>query len=137
MMCKTLNEDINLQLSNIQKILEKLEQTTSSYASILVSMDGLPVVSASQESINEFEASALAASILSLGEQTTETFKHKKLHRVLVEGEKGITILTEVNQELILITIAPRDAKLGILFMEIERSTKKINKVLTDHVLGA
>ncbi len=103
---------------------------SSTYASIIATSDGMPVTSVAHNYVNEVEASGVASSILALGEQTTETFEHKKLHRVLVEGEKGITILTEVNQELILITIAQRDAKLGILFMEIKKIIKRNTKML-------
>ena len=120
-------ENITFALASINRILKDLETKSSTYASIIASSDGMPVTSAAHNYVNEVEASGVASSILALGEQTTETFKHEGLNRVLISAEEGTSILTQINSNLILLCVAPKEAKLGLLFIEIKKAIEKIN----------
>ena len=124
-------ENITFALTNINKILKELETKSSTYASIMATSDGMPVTSAAHNYVNEVEASGIASSILALGEQTTEAFKHNGLKRVLISAEEGTSILTQINNNLILLCVAPKKAKLGLLFIEINIAIEKINKAIT------
>ncbi len=123
-------ENITFALTSIQKILKELEMKSSTYASIVATSDGMPVTSAAHNYVNEVEASGVASSILALGEQTTETFKHEGLKRVLISAEEGTSILTQINSNLILLCVAPKKARLGLLFIEINKAIGKINEAI-------
>jgi hypothetical protein len=110
--------------------LKSLEKNASVYASALVTYDGFPLVTAMHNYVDEVVVSASSASMLALGERNTEEFRHGKLNRIIVEGEDGLTILTGLNNDLFFITLAPTDARLGILFLEIEETLIRIRKIL-------
>lgn len=122
--------DLSFVHTDLLDELKKLEKNATIYASALVTYDGLPLVTAMHNYVDEMIVSASAASMLALGERTTEEFRQGKLKRVIIEGKKGTTIINGLNKELFLITLAPVDARLGILFLEIKETMARIQKIL-------
>jgi len=122
--------DLSFIHTDLLEELKKLEKNATVYASALITIDGFPLVTAMHNYVDEMIISASSASILALGERTTEEFRQGKLKRIVIEGKKGMTIINGLNKELFLIALAPIDARLGILFLEIKETRARIKKIL-------
>jgi predicted regulator of Ras-like GTPase activity (Roadblock/LC7/MglB family) len=94
--------------------------------SAVVSVDGFAIASELPGSVEERRVSAMAAAMLALGEQTASEFEHGGLERVFVEGADGYTIVTSAGPEAVLAAIASRDAKLGLIFLQMGRTAESV-----------
>ncbi|HUV74133.1 MAG TPA: roadblock/LC7 domain-containing protein, partial [Anaerolineae bacterium] len=79
----------------------------------------------------ERRVSAMSAAMLALGEQTAREFEHGGLERVFVEGNDGYTIVTSAGPEAVLAAIASRDAKLGLIFLQMGRTAEAVKAAMT------
>ncbi|MFX1520349.1 MAG: roadblock/LC7 domain-containing protein [Promethearchaeota archaeon] len=122
--------DLSFVHIELMEELKRLEKDAGIYASALVTNDGFPLVTAMHNYVDEVIVSASSASMLALGERTTEEFRHGKLNRIIVEGKDGMTIINGLNKDLFLITLAPIDSRLGLLFLEIEETMGRIRKII-------
>jgi predicted regulator of Ras-like GTPase activity (Roadblock/LC7/MglB family) len=99
--------------------------------SAVVSADGFAIASELPGSVEERRVSAMAAAMLALGEQTANEFEHGVLERVFVEGASGYTIVTSAGPEAVLAAIANRDAKLGLIFLQMGRTAEAVREAMT------
>jgi predicted regulator of Ras-like GTPase activity (Roadblock/LC7/MglB family) len=73
----------------------------------------------------------MAAARLALGEQTANEHEHGGLERVFVEGVGGYTIVTSAGPDAVLAAIAGKDAKLGLIFLQMGRTAEAIKEAMT------
>jgi len=99
--------------------------------SAVVSIDGFAIASELPGSVEERRVSAMSAAMLALGEQTAREFEHGGLERVFVEGNDGYTIVTSAGPEAVLAAIASRDAKLGLIFLQMGRTAEAVRAAMT------
>lgn len=118
--------------SRLKKLLETLQASTPGLlGSGVISMDGFAIASELPQSVEECRVAAMSAAILALGEQTTAEFEHGKLTRVFVEGETGTTIIMRAGPEVVLSVVAGKDAKLGLVFLQMERTAELVGRVMS------
>jgi len=98
--------------------------------SAVVSVDGFIIASELPSSVEERRVSAMVAAMLAIGEQTASEFEHGGLDRVFVEGKGGYTIITSAGEEAVLAAIASRDAKLGLIFLQIARTAEAVRQAM-------
>jgi len=72
----------------------------------------------------------MGAAILSLGERVTSELEKGELEQLYVKGSKGYMVFTGIKDLAVLGVLAPVDAKLGLVLMEIKRAAKKIEELL-------
>ncbi|HRF93770.1 MAG TPA: roadblock/LC7 domain-containing protein, partial [Aggregatilineales bacterium] len=78
----------------------------------------------------EDRVSAMSAAMLSLGERISSELGRGELEQVMVKGENGYVILTAVGEEAVLTVLARKDAKLGLIFLDINRSVEALSKLV-------
>jgi hypothetical protein len=123
-MAKSRAEQMVERLRSMQAAAPDIE------ASAIVSVDGLIMASALQQGVEEDRVSAMSAAMLSLGERISSELGRKGLEQVYIKGDKGSIVLTSVGQEAVLTALARKDAKLGLIFLEMRRATEDIVKLL-------
>ncbi len=96
----------------------------------VISVDGFAIASELPQSVEERRVAAMAAALLALGEQTTSEFEQGRLARVFVEGEDGYTIIMSAGAEAVLSAVARKDAKLGLVFLQMERTAEGVRKAM-------
>jgi uncharacterized protein len=122
-------KDLTKQLS---EILRNLQATTPGLiGACIVSIDGFAIASELPQSVEERRVAAMAAAMLALGEQTTVEFEQGALKRVFVEGEEGYTIIMNAGPEGVLSGVARKDAKLGLIFLQMERAAENVRRAMT------
>ncbi len=97
----------------------------------VVSLEGLPLVSLVLERVEETRFAAMTAAMLSLGERVSTELNKGLLKKIFVEGENGYIISMQAGENAVLTVSATTDTKLGLLFLDMERASAKISKILT------
>src|SRR5210317_2483145 len=90
-------------------------------ASAIVSVDGLSIASALPQEIEEDRVSAMSAAMLSLGERIASELGRGILEQVYIRGENGYVLLTAVGEEAVLTVMARKEAKLGLILLDMKR----------------
>lgn len=117
--------------STLQDLLRTLQASTPGVVGAgVISADGFAIASELPQSVEERRVAAMAAAMLALGEQTTIEFEHGKLNRVFVEGANGTTIIMSAGPEAVLSVVARKDAKLGLVFLQMERAADAVRKAM-------
>ncbi|OGO21219.1 MAG: hypothetical protein A2Y54_04060 [Chloroflexi bacterium RBG_16_51_16] len=99
-------------------------------ASAVVSVDGLSIASALPKEVEEDRVSAMSAAMLSLGERIANELGRGTLEQVYIKGEKGYVVLMSVGQEAVLTALAREQAKLGLIFLDMRRTTEDLVKLI-------
>jgi predicted regulator of Ras-like GTPase activity (Roadblock/LC7/MglB family) len=72
----------------------------------------------------------MSAAMLSLGERIGRELNRGEIERILVEGQKGYGILTSCTEEAVFLVLTDRNAKLGIINLEIKNVIEELRKQL-------
>jgi len=99
-------------------------------ASALVSVDGLIIASALPGDVEEDRVSAMSAAMLSLGERIANELGRGSLEQVYIRGDEGFVILTAVGEEAVLTALARKEAKLGLVFLEMRRAAEDLERLV-------
>lgn len=113
--------------------LRELQASTGDVeAAVLVSIDGLSIASAlpGSGSYDEDRVSAMSAAMLSLGERIASELGRGRLEQIYVRGENGYVILNEVGNDAVLTVLARKDARLGMIFLEVARTVTALSQMI-------
>ena len=99
-------------------------------AGAIVSVQGLPIASQLPRDSNEGIVSAMAAALLSVATRACEELGRGIMKRLIVEGDAGIFICQNAGQNSILTILGSPEAKLGMLYLDMEKYCKKISGIL-------
>jgi predicted regulator of Ras-like GTPase activity (Roadblock/LC7/MglB family) len=94
--------------------------------SAIVSVDGLSIASALHQDIEEDRVSAMSAAMLSLGERIASELGRGILEQVYIRGENGYVLLTAVGEEAVLTVMARKEAKLGLILLDMRRAVEDL-----------
>jgi hypothetical protein len=111
-------------------IRELLTQTAEIEAAAVVSFDGLPMASALPAGMDEDRVAAMSAALLSLGERATVGLGRGELNQVFIEGEEGTVFLVSADNEAVLVAVAAKGAKTGMMLYEVKRTAAAVANVL-------
>jgi predicted regulator of Ras-like GTPase activity (Roadblock/LC7/MglB family) len=115
----------------LKTLLETLEATTPDIeASAVVSVDGLMIASALPRDVEEDRVAAMSAAMLSLGERTAAELARGDLSEVYVKGENGYVVLMASGENAVLTALARKDAKLGLVFLDMKRTAESITRLV-------
>ncbi|MGC8825997.1 MAG: roadblock/LC7 domain-containing protein [Anaerolineae bacterium] len=99
-------------------------------ASAVVSVDGLIMASALPADVEEDRVSAMSAAMLSLGERIASELGRGALEQVYIRGTNGYVFLSAVGEEAVLTVLARKDAKLGLVFLDMRRAAEDLSKLV-------
>ena len=117
--------------SRLDRLLAELVgQVPEIEAASVVSFDGLAMASALPPTMDEDRVAAMSAALLSLGERAAEGLGRGALSQVYVEGESGTVFLVSADDEAVLVAVAAKGAKVGLLLFEVRRAAAAIGEVL-------
>ena len=120
--------------SRTESMVERLRNLSASSpdveASAIVSVDGLTMASALPQNVEEDRVAAMSAAMLSLGERIANELGRGELDQVYIKGEGGYVILMAVGREAVLTVMARPETQLGLLFLEMRRTTDDLAALL-------
>jgi predicted regulator of Ras-like GTPase activity (Roadblock/LC7/MglB family) len=123
-----------LTKSRSQLIVEHLRDMQASSpdieASAVVSVDGLTIASALPQGVEEDRVAAMSAAMLSLGERIASELGRGSLEQVYIKGSNGYVLLMSVAEDAVLTGLARENAKLGLLLLDMCRTTEALSKLI-------
>ncbi len=117
-------DDLNRVLRHLQSGTPEIE------ASALISDDGLMIASALPPHIDEARVAAISSTLISLGTRAAVELQRGPLDQVLVRGAQGYVVLMAATEGTMLLTLANREAKLGLVFLDMTKTVKDIQQIL-------
>ena len=117
--------------SQLDRILSELVgQVPEIEAASVVSFDGLAMASALPVDMDEDRVAAMSAALLSLGERAAEGLGRGALSQVYIEGENGTVFLISADDEAVLVAVAAKGAKAGLMLFELRRAAAAVADAL-------
>jgi predicted regulator of Ras-like GTPase activity (Roadblock/LC7/MglB family) len=120
---------INSQKLN-QVVQNFVARTSDVQGAAVVTPDGLPLASSLPGEMDEERVSAMSAAMLSLGERIGKELLGGNADRIYVEGDQGFTILTTCGNDAVFLVLASKEAKQGMLMLEIKRTLTDVKPAL-------
>jgi hypothetical protein len=117
-------DELNQALRSLQSGTPDIE------ASALISDDGLMIASALPQHVEELRVAGMSSTLLSLGTRAAIELGRGDLQQVLVRGDSGYSVMVRASQGTMLLVLASKEAKLGLIFLDMCRAVQEINKVL-------
>ena len=111
-------------------LAELVGQVPEIEAASVVSFDGLAMASALPPGFDEDRVAAMSAALLSLGERAAEGLGRGTLSQVYIEGENGTVFLISADDEAVLVAVAAKGAKVGLMLFEVRRAAAVVAEVL-------
>ncbi len=120
--------------SRTEQMIERLRDlqvnSPSVEAAAVVSVDGLSMASSMPADVEEDRVAAMSAAMLSLGERIAGELGRGTLEQVYIKGENGFVILMAVGEDAVLTVLARKDAKLGLIFLDMGRAVEELAKLI-------
>ena len=117
--------------SRLDRILNELVgQVPEIEAASVVSFDGLAMAAQLPAGMDEDRVAAMSAALLSLGERAAEGLGRGTLSQVYIEGENGTVFLISADAEAVLVAVAAKRAKVGLILFEVRRAAAAVAEAL-------
>lgn len=117
-------EELNRILRTMQASTPEIE------ASALISEDGLMIASALPQHVDEMRVAGMSSTLLSLGQRAATELTRGQLEQVLIRGKEGYVVMIGAASGTMLLVLATHAAKLGLIFLDMNKAVKDISKVL-------
>ena len=114
----------------VERLRELQASSPDVEASAVVSVDGLTIASALPQEVEEDRVSAMSAAMLSLGERIASELGRGNLEQVYIKGENGYVLLTAVGEEAVLTVMARKQAKLGLILLDMRRCAENLEQLI-------
>ncbi|MCL7413977.1 MAG: roadblock/LC7 domain-containing protein [ANME-2 cluster archaeon] len=121
-------------MDNIQEMLDAvlldLKSIANIEASVIVSHQGLTIVSDVPEYVPEAKLAAFTATIMGSAKTVMKELRQKSPSMLLIRSIDGITIFMDAGENAILGTLFGDDGNIGLVIVEMEKAVNKINAIL-------
>ena len=72
----------------------------------------------------------MTAAMLSLGERVAQEMQRGELEKIFIEGAYGYIITIAAGQNAVLTVSARKEAKLGLVFLDMARAAQEVERQL-------
>ena len=116
--------------SKLEVVLKKLLASNREITLAIIStMEGLPILLILPREYNETRLSAMVATLLSLSERSVVDMEIGIFEQIFIKGLDGYLLIFNSEQAVLAVS-ATEKAKLGLVFLECERASHSISKIL-------
>jgi predicted regulator of Ras-like GTPase activity (Roadblock/LC7/MglB family) len=119
------------KLDALNSILGSLSASSGEIeACAVVSSDGLMMASNFPAGMDEDRLAGMTAALLAMGERTSRELSRGDLEQVYVRGKEGLVILMGAGTDGVLAALCRRNAKLGLIFLDMARAAAEVSKII-------
>lgn len=119
------------KLEALNSILASLSASSGEIeACAVVSADGLMMASNFPAGMDEDRLGGMTAALLAMGERTSRELSRGDLEQIYVRGKQGLVILMGTGPEGVLTALCSRNAKLGLIFLDMTRAAAEIARII-------
>ncbi|MHA1479918.1 MAG: roadblock/LC7 domain-containing protein [Candidatus Thorarchaeota archaeon] len=123
-MSQTRGDTLEGVLNELQGSIPEIE------ACAIVSVEGLPIVSALPTDVDEAKVAAMTAAMLTLGEKAAMELGKGEFKQVIIEGKEGWLLAIQAGLNACLTVSTTSQAKLGLIFLDMKRAADKIVEMI-------
>ncbi|NVM35594.1 MAG: roadblock/LC7 domain-containing protein [Candidatus Lokiarchaeota archaeon] len=117
-------------IEKLELILKKLLASNRDITiAIITTMEGLPILSILPRRYNETRISAMVATMLSLSERAIIEMEIGEFKQIFIKGNDGYLLVFDAELAVLAVSTTEK-AKLGLIFLECERASHEISKIL-------
>ena len=121
---------MTFKAGEVEQILKRLETVPGLEGAALISSDGFMLASSLPPDISEDRVAAMGAAMVSVAERVNKELGRGRFEMTIISGGNGYTLATEVGVDAILIVLASKTAKLGLVFYEVKRAAEDLARIL-------
>ena len=119
------------RVDNLNRILRSLQSASPDVeACALISEDGLMIASALPQHVDETRVAGMTATLSSLGTRAATELERGDVQEVLVRGTEGYAVMMTSGSGTLLLSLASKQARLGLIFLDMRRAIDDLRKVL-------
>ncbi len=96
----------------------------------LLRPDGLMIASVLSKDTDEKRLAAMGAAIVGTSQRTCDELSRGNLSEIIIEGSTGKATFSFAGNKGILAVLSPKEVNLGLVLMEIERTSASIAKAM-------
>ena len=116
---------------NVSDQLRGLRTSTPEIiGAVVINMDGFVVSSVIPSEVDEEMIGGMAAALLGVGERIGHDLMRADMEQVYVRSPKGYIIINAITSESALVLLVTREAKLGLIFLELKRAIGELSRHL-------
>lgn len=97
----------------------------------VITIDGLVIASELPGKIDEDLIGGMTASMLGVGERISAELMRSEMQQVYVRSPEGYVLVNEVGNNAALITLVSRNARLGLILLEVKRCVAELETMLS------
>lgn len=116
-----------MDMDVVKKLLTEIAGSKNIEACGLVSTDGVMLASAFSTSVDEDIIAAMSAALVAIGKRASSELGRGRAERTIVQGDNGQLLTVMLNDEMILTLLATKDARIGVLIMELNQLVKELS----------
>ena len=115
----------------ISEVLRALRQGTPEViGAAVVSSEGFIVASVLPNEVDEDLIGGMSAAILGVSERISADLMRSQMEQTYVRSPKGYIIVNAAGADAVLVLLVTREAKLGLIFLELKRTIAELIKYL-------
>lgn len=114
----------------MKTVLKKINRISGVRGSLMVSHDGMVVVSDVSEGIDEGGISALASTIFVNLENALSRLSLGIPEHFAIAGERGRILLFNIGGELVLAVLTRKDVNMGLLKVELKDAAEELERII-------
>lgn len=119
------------RVDNLNRILRSLQSSSPDVeACALISDDGLMIASALPQHVDETRVAGMTATLSSLGTRAATELERGEVQEVLVRGSEGYAVMMTSGSGTLLLSLASKQARLGLIFLDMRRAIDDLRRVL-------
>jgi predicted regulator of Ras-like GTPase activity (Roadblock/LC7/MglB family) len=96
----------------------------------VIDIEGLITASVLSRTVDKDLIGGMSSTMLGVGERISTELMDSDLEQVYIRSPNGYVILNAISDQALLLVLAAKRAKLGLLFMEIQRTVQELEKVI-------
>lgn len=96
----------------------------------VLDIQGFIIASALPSGLNDDEIGAMSATLHGAGEQIAEQLMRSPMDQTYVKSEKGYVILNSAGPETVLVLLASKTVKLGLVFLLVRQYLPQLQRIL-------
>lgn len=116
-------EQINFYLTKF------CSDTPDVISSAVIDIEGVITASVLTHKVDEDLIGGMSSTMLGVGERISSELMNSELDQVYVRSPNGYVILNAIGDQALLLVLATNQAKLGLLFLEIQRTAEQLEDV--------
>ena len=123
-----------MQLTDVGKLQQALQEARGTIpgveAAAVVSHEGLTIASSLPPQYEEERIVAMVATMLDVGQRSSRELELGELDQVYVRASNGYVVVVPAGTEAMLAAILSKDAKLGLVFLNLKRFADQVASAL-------